>query len=117
MTANEEQEAIWQKCPICLRSNTRSPEFNQFLPLINHLMEHLVPPEVSDEDPFEVLSPEVRVRRKPTKQKFPPRAKHLLLMVASWLEEALATLPEVNEMHTSDVLAAEQLVVFVGGLP
>src|SRR5271165_5281032 len=102
--AKKGKVAFWRKCPICVRNNSTSPEFKEFLSLIEHMEMHLQP----EPQP---------VRRKPgayltetdllafmhgwdilevPKRKIAAEAQVLLIFVADWLQEALATYPELN---------------------
>lgn len=123
--AKKGKVAFWQNCPICLRNNATSPEFKEFLALIEHMETHLQPE----------LQP---VRRKPgayltetdllaftfrceilkvPRRKIAPKAQVLLIFVAEWLYEALAKCPEINDILTSNLKVADQLVDLVGKLP
>jgi hypothetical protein len=113
-SANEEEGVSWRTCPICCSGNAASPKFKAFLPLMKHMAEHFVDwEEVPSADTGDVfLSPQ-----RPPKQKFPPRAKLLLAMVADWLERALEGFPGINSITTSDLKVADQLVKLSASLP
>jgi len=51
------------------------------------------------------------------KRKIAAEAQVLLIFVADWLQEALATYPELNDITTSNLKVADQLVNLVGKLP
>ena len=113
-SAKNAEGVFWRTCPICSRGNAASPRFDSFLPLIRHMVEHFVDWEkVPSADAGDVfLSPQ-----RPPKQKLPPRAKLLLVMVADWLEKALQAFPEINSITTSDLKVADQLVNLSARLP
>jgi hypothetical protein len=123
--AKKGEGAFWRKCPICVRNNATSPEFKEFLSLIEHMETHLQ----AEPQP---------VRRKPgaylteadllafmhgweilevPRRRIAPKAQVLLIPVADWLQEALATCPEINDILTSNLKVADQLVDLVGKLP
>jgi hypothetical protein len=123
--AKEEKGEFWRKCPICVRNNATSPEFKEFLPLIEHMDTHLQPEpqpvrrklgtSLTELDLI-ALTFGVDILEVP-KKKIADQAQVLLIPVADWLQEALATCPEINNVLTSNLKVADQLVDLIGKLP
>jgi hypothetical protein len=131
--AKKEGEESWRKCPICAQG------FKEFLPLIKHVEEHrrreaqgikveFGAPDYLQKAITREFLPSIRDAKgaknrgslgaaKATKRKFAAEAKGLLAAVADWLEEALMTFPEINNILISDLKVAEQLVGFARRLP
>jgi hypothetical protein len=118
-----------EKCRTCGKG------FSEFLPLIKHLDEHyrieaqMKKVELGADDylqkavarefyPFTgAADSRGKGTSQPSKRKLAPKAADLVLAVDWWLEKALETLPEINEILTSDVKTAGQLVTLAKGLP
>jgi len=131
--AAKKGEALsWRKCPIC------GQEFEAFLPLIKHVEEdsrresQMVKIELGAKDylakkiaqeflPFLQGSGAERRRGRRqsgvSKRKVADEAKGLLWMVADWVEQALASFPDISSIVTSDVKVAEELVGLAQRLP
>lgn len=122
--AKRKKREFWQKCPICVRNKATSPEFREFLPLIEHMETHLQPePQPVKRKPGATLT-ELDVLALQSgwdildvpKKKIADQAQVLLVFVADWLQDALATCPEINNILTSNLTVADQLVDLVGNL-
>jgi len=130
--AKKGEELFWRKCPIC------GQEFNDFLPAIKHMEEHLrresqmVKIELGAKDYLakriaQEFSPYLQGsetdreqgprQRAASKRKFADEAKGLLSVVGDWIERALTTFSEINSIVTSDLKVAEDLVSFARRLP
>src|SRR5208283_401881 len=124
--AKSENKKFWRKCPICVRNKAASPEFQEFLRFIEHMEEHLQPEarpvkkkkssrRYATEEDLLAFSFGVELLEVP-KGKIADKAR-LLVLVSLWLQEALATCPELNNIRTSDLKVADQLVDLVRTLP
>ncbi len=116
---------FWRTCPICVQNKVASPEFQEFFRFIEHMEEHLQP-EVRPvkkksssryvtEEELLAFSLGVELLEVP-KGKIADKAG-LLVVVSLWLQEALAACPELNNIRTSDLKVADQLVDLVRTLP
>ena len=130
--AKKREGLFWRKCPIC------GQEFNDFLPAIKHMEEHLrhesqmVKIELGAKDYLakriaQEFSPNFQGTKTDSKQgpsqsrtskrKFADEAKGLLSVVGDWLEQALTTFSEINSIVTSNLKVAEDLVSCACRLP
>jgi hypothetical protein len=126
MAAKTENKEFWRKCPICIRNKVVSPEFQGFLPLVEHMEEHLQPAprparkkganRYLTEQDLMAAHFNVELLERP-KRKIADEAKGLLVLVSHWLQEALAVCPEINTITTSNINVADQLVDLVKTLP
>lgn len=99
-------------CPICIRGNSVSPDFSEYLPWIRHLIEHLQ----DESDPFYWwLHDNSQENRKKVfaESKISQAAKSFLPLIAKWLEAALQTLPNINDLAGSGTLTAGKLLAIV----
>jgi hypothetical protein len=122
--AKRENKKFWRKCPICVQNKVTSPEFQEFLRFIEHMEEHLQPearPKKKSssryvtEEELLAFSLGVELLEVP-KGKIADKAG-LLVLVSLWLQEALAACSELNNIRTSDLKVADQLVDLVRTLP
>ncbi len=126
--AKKEEGLFWKKCPLC------GQEFKQFLPLIRHIDEHYrIEPHMKKVEfgaadylrkaiarefyPWSGAEPSGEGMSQLPRRKLADKSVELLLAVEAWLETALETHPELNEILTSDVKVAGQLVTLAGDLP
>lgn len=123
-TAKGRNKEFWRKCPICIRNNAVSPDFQEFLPLIKHMEEHLQP----EPRPVRRASRYITEMdllafhygfelRETPRRKIAREAEGLLVLVSQWLQAALVTCPEINTITTSNLKVADQLMDLVRKLP
>ncbi len=128
-SANGVDPQDWKTCPICEHGGTQSPRFNEFLPLIHHLIEHetgvprpgYVPIHVPDplDDFFEQLGqPRRRRLDARTCQRMLVKAvMKYLPRISDWLEQTLKESQELASIQESGIPTAEWLSKIVRSLP
>jgi hypothetical protein len=94
-------------CPICIRCNSVSPEFKEYLPWLRHLIEHIDP--ASRSDAWYYINSKPKGKKVFAESKISATAKTFLPIIAYWLEEALDTLPKIGELTGSGTLTAGKL--------
>ena len=121
--AKRENKKFWRKCPICVQNKAASPEFQEFLRFIEHMEEHLQPEarpvkkksssRYVTEEELLAFSLGVELLEVP-KGKIADKAG-LLVLVSLWLQ--VGGVSRVNNILTSDLKVADQLVDLVRTLP
>lgn len=144
--ANTQRDPIWRKCPICERggyvdgrhgTDFPSPEFDSFIALIRHLVDHqelaadpTPPPDLIDLlwHEIDLLWAELNKLQGRPRDARPggPRGgrearvsagiRRLLPSIANWLRDALKTIPELDRRYNAGPRLSERLPALIGGL-
>jgi hypothetical protein len=118
--SKSDEGSFGRECRVCVESNARSPQFNSFIFLLGHLLEHQA---TRDKEPITIsFDPRTGnlLNSLPVEegQGFPakvsPNQKAVLPLISWWLQQALT---DLDFLSAAGVPISERLVELISQLP